>query len=51
MEGSRRRMVNGGNLLPSFTSSRLIPKRGRVKVMIVVGLANSVASIFTPSRR
>jgi hypothetical protein len=30
-----------------WNSSRPIPKRGQVKVGIVVGLANSVASIFS----
>ncbi|KAF1861891.1 hypothetical protein Lal_00026367 [Lupinus albus] len=31
-------------------SGRPIPKRGQVKVGIVVGLANSVASIFSRNR-
>ncbi|KAL2343974.1 hypothetical protein Fmac_005259 [Flemingia macrophylla] len=31
-------------------SRRPIPKRGQVKVGIVVGLANSVASIFSRNR-
>ncbi|CAN0912849.1 hypothetical protein LINGRAPRIM_LOCUS453 [Linum grandiflorum] len=30
---------------------RLIPKRGKVKVAIVTGLAHSLASIFSFSRR
>ncbi|OAY24745.1 hypothetical protein MANES_17G040600v8 [Manihot esculenta] len=45
--GARRNMINGGNY-----SQRLIPKRGQVKVAIVLGLAHSFASIFsTRSRR
>ena len=52
MEGYTRRTytINGGNLSPR-SSSRPIPKRGQVKVAIVVGLAHSVASVFSPSRR
>ncbi|GMN50885.1 hypothetical protein TIFTF001_020046 [Ficus carica] len=50
MEGTRRTMINGRNS-SSRSPSRPIPKRGQVKVGIVVGLAHSVASIFSPSRR
>ncbi|OIW20638.1 hypothetical protein TanjilG_18576 [Lupinus angustifolius] len=42
-----------GMMNENFTrrcSGRPIPKRGQVKVGIVVGLANSVASIFSRSR-
>ncbi|GKV45896.1 hypothetical protein SLEP1_g52923 [Rubroshorea leprosula] len=42
-------MVNGGRNLPSGIYGRMIPKRGRVKVAILVGIANSVASIFSRS--
>ncbi|CAN6546506.1 unnamed protein product [Malus baccata var. baccata] len=53
MEGSvatasaGRAMMNGGDLSRRF-SGRPSPKRGQVKMGIVVGLANSVASIFNP---
>ncbi|KAG2685295.1 hypothetical protein I3760_10G118800 [Carya illinoinensis] len=43
-------MINSGNFYPKF-SGRPIPKRGRVKLGIVVGLAHSVASIFSLNRR
>ena len=43
-------MINGGNFSPRF-SRRPIPKRGQVKMGIVVGLAHSVASIFTSGGR
>uniref|UniRef100_F6GYY0 Uncharacterized protein n=1 Tax=Vitis vinifera TaxID=29760 RepID=F6GYY0_VITVI len=46
MAGGRRAMINGGNFSQRF-SGRPIPKRGQVKVGIVVGLAHSVASIFS----
>ncbi|KAG2685293.1 hypothetical protein I3760_10G118600 [Carya illinoinensis] len=42
-------MINGGYFSPKF-SGRPIPKRGRVKLGIVVGLAHSVASIFSLNR-
>ncbi|KAL6282247.1 hypothetical protein ACE6H2_013176 [Prunus campanulata] len=54
MEGATatagRAMMNGGDLSRRL-SGRPIPKRGQVKMGIVVGLANSVASIFGPHRR
>lgn len=40
--GSRRRAAFSGN---RFTAGRPIPKRGQVKVAILIGLAHSVASI------
>ncbi|CAL0313945.1 unnamed protein product [Lupinus luteus] len=44
-------MMNGGRRsIPMRCSGRPIPKRGQVKVGIVVGLANSVASIFSRNR-
>lgn len=39
-------MINGGKSFPRRFSGRPIPKRGQVKVAIVLGLANSVAGIF-----
>ncbi|GLU23074.1 hypothetical protein SLE2022_391060 [Rubroshorea leprosula] len=45
----RNVMVNGGRNLPIGIYGRMIPKRGRVKVAILVGIANSVASIFARS--
>ncbi|KAG2685296.1 hypothetical protein I3760_10G118900 [Carya illinoinensis] len=42
-------MINGGSSSPRF-SGRPIPKRGRVKLGIVVGLAHSFASIFSLRR-
>lgn len=50
MAGVRKSMVNGGNLSQKF-SSRLIPKRGQVKITIVVGLLHSVSSILRTSSR
>lgn len=50
MAGGRSAMINGGNFSPRF-SGRLIPKRGQVKLGIVVGLAQSFASIFSLSSR
>ena len=49
MEGGGRRsmMINGGKSFGRSDSCRPIPLRGQVKVAIVVGLANSVASIFS----
>jgi hypothetical protein len=40
-------MKSGRRNNPQRCCSRPIPKRGQVKVGIVVGLANSVASIFS----
>ncbi|KAL9452590.1 hypothetical protein AB3S75_008387 [Citrus x aurantiifolia] len=42
-------MINGGGCSKRYASGRLIPKRGQVKLGIVLGLANSFASIFSPS--
>ncbi|KAE7995591.1 hypothetical protein FH972_000371 [Carpinus fangiana] len=50
MEGARREVINGGNLCRRF-SGRPIPKRGKVKVAIVLGLVHSVSSIFSQSGR
>ncbi|PRQ28789.1 hypothetical protein RchiOBHm_Chr5g0006791 [Rosa chinensis] len=47
---SGRGMMNAGDFSRRFPSGRPVPKRGQVKMGIVVGLANSVASIFTPQR-
>ncbi|KAJ1434784.1 hypothetical protein SESBI_05143 [Sesbania bispinosa] len=43
MEG----MMNGGRNFPRRISGRPIPKRGQVKLGIMLGLANSVACIFS----
>ncbi|KAJ0082829.1 hypothetical protein Patl1_10850 [Pistacia atlantica] len=47
------RMNNGGVFYssPRFSSGRLIPKRGQVKLGIVLGLAHSFASIFSLNNR
>jgi hypothetical protein len=50
MAGAGSAMINGGGLSARL-SGRLIPKRGQVKVGIVVVLAHSFASIFSLSRR
>ncbi|TKY59289.1 hypothetical protein E2542_SST16374 [Spatholobus suberectus] len=51
MAGARASgMIKGGRSIPRRYSGRPIPKRGQVKVGIVVGLANSVVSIFSRSR-
>ncbi|KAK3431574.1 hypothetical protein EUGRSUZ_E03373 [Eucalyptus grandis] len=47
---SRSGEMSGGGVSGRI-SSRPIPKRGQVKVGIVVGLAHSVASIFSQSLR
>ncbi|KAK9223744.1 hypothetical protein WN944_012190 [Citrus x changshan-huyou] len=53
MAYARRGMINGGNISQRLTAGggtgRLIPKRGQVKLAILVGLAHSVASIFSHS--
>ncbi|KAJ0082827.1 hypothetical protein Patl1_10852 [Pistacia atlantica] len=51
MAGSRRAMINGGNFSQTLSSGRPIPKRGQVKVAILVVLAQSVASIFSHTSR
>ncbi|CAJ1936358.1 unnamed protein product [Sphenostylis stenocarpa] len=50
MAGARASGMNNGRSIPRRFSGRPIPKRGQVKVGIVVGLANSVASIFSRNR-
>lgn len=50
MEGARRELINGGNPSRGF-SGRPIPKRGQVKVAIVLGLVHSFSSIFSHSNR
>ncbi|KAK2644167.1 hypothetical protein Ddye_019362 [Dipteronia dyeriana] len=53
MAGARRAMINGGNFSQRFSdaTSRPTPKRGQIKVAILVGLAHSVASIFSHTSR
>jgi hypothetical protein len=49
MAGARWQVIfNGGKVSRGFVS-RPIPKRGQVKVAIVVGLAHSFASFFPHS--
>ncbi|KAE7995593.1 hypothetical protein FH972_000373 [Carpinus fangiana] len=50
MAGAGSAMINGRGLSARL-SGRLIPKRGQVKVGIVVVLAHSFASIFSLIRR
>ncbi|KAI3434053.1 uncharacterized protein J3R85_006841 [Psidium guajava] len=49
MAGSRRLMITGvgGSNIAKSAASRLIPKRGQVKLAIVAGLAHRLASMFT----
>ncbi|PRQ28790.1 hypothetical protein RchiOBHm_Chr5g0006801 [Rosa chinensis] len=47
---SGRAVMNASDFSRRFPAGRPIPKRGQVKMGIVVGLANSVASVFTPQR-
>ncbi|KAI4296641.1 hypothetical protein L6164_036585 [Bauhinia variegata] len=49
MAGVRGSKINGRRSFPRTISSRPIPWRGQVKMGIVVGLANSFASIFSLS--
>lgn len=55
MACAKRGMINGGNISERLTAGggtgRPLPKRGQVKVAILVGLAHSVASIFSHSHR
>ncbi|KAK7327950.1 hypothetical protein VNO77_22043 [Canavalia gladiata] len=44
---ARGSMMNDGKRFPRSFSGRPIPKRGQVKAGIVMGLANSVAGIFS----
>ncbi|ESW31259.1 hypothetical protein PHAVU_002G223500 [Phaseolus vulgaris] len=50
MAGSRASSMINGRSIPRRFSGRPSPKRGQVKVGIVLGLANSVASIFSRNR-
>uniref|UniRef100_F6GYY2 Uncharacterized protein n=1 Tax=Vitis vinifera TaxID=29760 RepID=F6GYY2_VITVI len=50
MDGAGGSMINRGSFSQRL-SGRPIPKRGQVKMGIVVGFAQSVASIFTLSGR
>ncbi|CAK9176809.1 unnamed protein product [Ilex paraguariensis] len=47
MASTRRGTINGGDLSRRLVYGRPIPKRGQVKVAIVLGLAHSLASIFS----
>ncbi|PHU26389.1 hypothetical protein BC332_04721 [Capsicum chinense] len=53
MAGVRKEMMrmNRGNLLRREEYGRPIPKRGQVKVTIVLGLAHSLSSIFSAGVR
>lgn len=42
---------SSSNLSNDSARRRLIPRRGQVKAGIVVGLAQSVASVFSPTAR
>ncbi|WOH11932.1 hypothetical protein DCAR_0831428 [Daucus carota subsp. sativus] len=42
---------SSGNLSNDAVRRRSIPKRGQVKAGIVLGLAQSVASVFSPRAR
>ncbi|CAN4079015.1 unnamed protein product [Withania somnifera] len=47
----RMRMMKGGNNLSRVEEyGRPIPRRGQVKVTIVLGLAHSLSSIFSNRR-
>ncbi|KAJ4980262.1 hypothetical protein NE237_031099 [Protea cynaroides] len=49
--GRMTTMMNGGENFPARRHSRRpIPKRGRVKAGIVIGLAHSLAALFSPIR-
>uniref|UniRef100_A0A2N9GY52 Uncharacterized protein n=1 Tax=Fagus sylvatica TaxID=28930 RepID=A0A2N9GY52_FAGSY len=50
MAGARREMINGGNISRTL-SGRPIPRRGQVKVAIVLGLVHSFSSMFSPNSR
>ncbi|KAL7211914.1 hypothetical protein ACSBR2_014719 [Camellia fascicularis] len=54
MEGARRemmKMINGGNLSRRMSYGRPIPRRGQVKVAMVLTLAHSFASLFSSTTR
>ena len=48
IDGRKNEVINRNH---NKDSGRLIPKRGEVKMGIVVRLAHSVAAIFTPVSR
>ncbi|XVF25877.1 hypothetical protein REPUB_Repub13aG0251700 [Reevesia pubescens] len=48
MAGTRRAMING-RIYSQRIAGRPIPKRGQVKLAIVLGLAHSFVSIFSRS--
>ncbi|KAA0052718.1 hypothetical protein E6C27_scaffold120G003310 [Cucumis melo var. makuwa] len=50
MAGHRSDYITGAAYSPR-ASARPIPKRGQVKLGIMVGLAHTVASIFSPTTR
>ncbi|RWV78986.1 hypothetical protein GW17_00059951 [Ensete ventricosum] len=45
MEGGRKEVVLSGGR--KYGSGRLIPRRGQVKASIVIGLAQSLAALFS----
>ncbi|KAK8642141.1 hypothetical protein V6N13_011498 [Hibiscus sabdariffa] len=45
MGGTRKATINGGRIV-----GRRIPMRGQVKIAIVLGLAHSIASVFSRTR-
>ncbi|KAJ4981920.1 hypothetical protein NE237_032757 [Protea cynaroides] len=50
--GRMTTMMNGGENFPARRHSRRpIPKRGRVKAGIVIGLAHSLAALFSSIRK
>ncbi|CAN4079020.1 unnamed protein product [Withania somnifera] len=52
MAGARKAMMmNGGNMSRREAYGRPIPKRGQVKVTMVLGLAHSLSSIFSAGVR
>ncbi|TMW95576.1 hypothetical protein EJD97_008648 [Solanum chilense] len=50
MAGVRKEMINGVSMSRREEHGRPIPKRGQVKVTIVLGLAHSLSSIFSNRR-
>ncbi|CAL5344914.1 hypothetical protein CsSME_00032111 [Camellia sinensis var. sinensis] len=52
MEVARREMmINGRNFTRRLSYGRSIPRRGQVKVAIVLGLAHTLASLFSCTLR
>uniref|UniRef100_A0A3Q7F470 Uncharacterized protein n=1 Tax=Solanum lycopersicum TaxID=4081 RepID=A0A3Q7F470_SOLLC len=53
MAGARKEtmMMNGGSISRREEYGRPIPKRGQVKMTIVLGLAHSLTSIFSTGDR